>query len=85
MKTILGFLAFLFAVSAVAPEAATAQKGGARTRSLPATYVSAADIQANLNGAPNAATNPQPNIRVVNAGGDTGDRRHDGQCEDEAA
>ena len=69
MKTMLGLLAFLFAVSAAAPEVATAQKAAARARPRPATYVSAADIQANLNGAPNAATNPQPNIRVVDAGG----------------
>src|SRR3979411_2262221 len=48
---------------------ATAQQAVPAASTLPATYVSAADIQANLNAAPNAATNPQPNIRVVDAGG----------------
>jgi|SRR3984893_7778504 mannose-6-phosphate isomerase-like protein (cupin superfamily) len=48
---------------------ATAQQVIPATSTLPATYVGAADIQANLNGAPNAATNPQPNVRVVDAGG----------------
>src|SRR3979411_566742 len=48
---------------------ATAQQAVPAMSTLPATYVSAADIQANLNGAPNAATNPQPNVRVVDAGG----------------
>ena len=48
---------------------ATAQQVIPATSTLPATYVGASDIQANLNGAPNAATNPQPNVRVVDAGG----------------
>src|SRR6266853_835190 len=69
MKAMLGLLAFLFALSAVDPHVATAQQAASSTKQLPATYVSAADIQANLTGAPNAATNPQPNIRVVDAGG----------------
>src|SRR4030088_2486626 len=69
MKTMLGLLAFLFALSAAAPEVATAQKAAARARPRTATYVSATDIQANPNGTPNAATNPQPNVRVVDAGG----------------
>jgi mannose-6-phosphate isomerase-like protein (cupin superfamily) len=69
MKAMLGLLAFLFALSAVAPNVATAQQAASATKPLPATYVSAADIQANLNAAPNAATNPLPNIRVVDAGG----------------
>jgi mannose-6-phosphate isomerase-like protein (cupin superfamily) len=69
MKRMLGLLAFLFLFSAAAPEVANAQQAASPTKPFPATYVSAADIQANLNGAPNAATNPQPNIRVVDAGG----------------
>ena len=69
MKTVLGFLAFLFALSAAAPDVATAQQAASATKPLPATYVSAADIQANMNAAPNSATNPLPNIRVVDAGG----------------
>ena len=69
MRTMLSLLAVLFALSAAAPDVATAQQAAPATKPLPATYVSAADIQANLNGAPNAATNPQPNIRVVDAGG----------------
>jgi mannose-6-phosphate isomerase-like protein (cupin superfamily) len=69
MKSMLGLLAFLFAFSAAAPHVATAQQSASTPTPLPATYVSAADIQANLNGAPDAATNPSPNIRVVDAGG----------------
>ena len=69
MKATLGFFAFLLVLSAVAPDAAGPQNAASSTSSLPATYVSAADIQANLNGAPNAAVNPEPNIRVVDAGG----------------
>jgi mannose-6-phosphate isomerase-like protein (cupin superfamily) len=69
MKAMLGLLAFLFSLSAAAPDVAIAQGAASATKPLPATYVSAADIQANLNGAPSAATNPQPNIRVVDAGG----------------
>ena len=51
------------------PRVAAPQNAASSTSTLPATYVSAADIQANLNGAPNSATNPLPNIRVVDAGG----------------
>ena len=69
MKAMLGLLAFLFALSAATPDVATAQGAASATKPLPATYVSAADIQANLSAAPNSATNPQPNIRVVDAGG----------------
>src|ERR1700681_4671898 len=69
MKPMLGFLIFLFAFSTTSPDKTTAQQAAPPTSSLPATYVSAADIQANLNGAPNAATNPQPNVRGVDAGG----------------
>ena len=69
MKAFLGLLAFLFVLSAVSPKVARAQQAAPPASPLPATYVSAADIQANLNGAPNSATNPLPNIRVVDAGG----------------
>src|SRR5229473_4309114 len=69
MKAKLGHFAFLFALSAAGPVVATAQRAASTAKPLPATYVSAADIQANLNAAPNSATNPQPNIRVVDAGG----------------
>src|SRR5712691_3027632 len=48
-----GLLAFLFAFSAAAPDVASAQGAVSAAKQLPATYVSAADIQANLNGAPN--------------------------------
>src|SRR5260370_15710668 len=69
MKAMLGLLAFLFAPSAVDPHVATAQQAASSTRQLPASCVGAVDIQANLTAAPSAATNPQPNIRVVDAGG----------------
>lgn len=69
MKSMLGILALLFAVSAVPSDVAAAQKAKSTAKTLPATYISAADIQANLNGAPDAATNPSPNVRVVDAGG----------------
>ena len=69
MKAMLGLFVFLLALCATAPDVAIAQQAASSAKPLPATYVSAADIQANLNGAPNAATNPQPNVRVVDAGG----------------
>ena len=69
MKTMVGLLAFLFALSVAATDMAAAQQAPSPANTLPATYVSAADIQANLNAAPNSATNPLPNIRVVDAGG----------------
>lgn len=69
MKAMLGLLAILFTLSAAAPNAAAPQQAALPTSALPATYVSVEDIQANLTAAPNSATNPLPNIRVVNAGG----------------
>jgi mannose-6-phosphate isomerase-like protein (cupin superfamily) len=69
MKVMLGLLAFLFALPAGAPNAVAPQNVALPASPLPATYVSAADIQANLEAAPNSATNPLPNIRVVDAGG----------------
>ena len=69
MKARLELLVILFALIAAAPDVAAPQQSGTPVSSLPATYVSAADIQGNLNAAPNSATNPLPNIRVVDAGG----------------
>jgi Cupin len=69
MKAMLGILAFLIVLSAAAPGGSAPQQAASSASSLPATYVSAADIQANLSAAPNSATNPLPNIRVVDAGG----------------
>jgi mannose-6-phosphate isomerase-like protein (cupin superfamily) len=69
MKAMLSFLVFLFVLSAAAPHVALAQQKAASPAKASATYVTAEDIQANLNGAPSAATNPQPNVRVVDAGG----------------
>lgn len=60
MKSTLRMIALLSAVSALTCASVSAQQS--------ATYISAEDIQANVNGAPNAATNPSPNIRVVNEG-----------------
>ena len=57
----------LSAILALSCSALLAQKP-AQGKDMSATYISAADIQANINGAPNAATNPSPNIRVVNEG-----------------
>jgi mannose-6-phosphate isomerase-like protein (cupin superfamily) len=61
----LSLLAFLFAIPAAAPKVTPAQQG----TSAPATYISLADVQATLNRTPEAGVNPQPNIRVVEAGG----------------
>jgi hypothetical protein len=61
-------LPFLVAIFMAGSNVATAQHAAAEAKPLPATYVSAADIQANLNGASSAAVNPSPNIRVVDAG-----------------
>jgi len=65
MKLMLSVLAFLFALPAVAPKVTPAQQGS----SAPATYIGVADVQAKLNPSPEAGVNPQPNIRVVDAGG----------------
>jgi hypothetical protein len=69
MKALLGLLAFLLPFSASAPNIAAPQQAASSTSSLPATYVSAEDIQANLKASPDSATNPLPNVRVVDAGG----------------
>ena len=68
MKPKLGFLVFLFALYFAATNVTTAQQES-HAKSLPATYVSLEDIQANLKAVPNGATNPEPNVRVVDAGG----------------
>ena len=69
MKSMLRILALLFAVSTLPSLVVSAQQATSSPQTLSATYISAADIQANLNGAPDVATNPAPNVRVVNAGG----------------
>jgi mannose-6-phosphate isomerase-like protein (cupin superfamily) len=69
MKAFLGLLSLLLALFAAAPNVAAPQNAASPANSLPATYVSAEDIQANMSAAPNSATNPLPNIRVVDAGG----------------
>jgi mannose-6-phosphate isomerase-like protein (cupin superfamily) len=65
MKWMLSLLALLLASTATAPEVAVAQQAGR----APATYVSVENVQAALNRSPQLAVNPQPNIRVVDAGG----------------
>jgi mannose-6-phosphate isomerase-like protein (cupin superfamily) len=67
MKVMLVAIAFLFASSAAGPDAAPSQQ--AQATSAPATYVSVADVQAAVSRSPQLAVNPQPNIRVVEAGG----------------
>jgi mannose-6-phosphate isomerase-like protein (cupin superfamily) len=65
MRLMLSLLAFLFGLSAIAPGVSPAQ----REKSASATCITLADVQATLNRSPGAAVNPQPNIRVVDAGG----------------
>ena len=69
MKLTLGLFVFLFAFSTAAPNVPSAQTGKPRE----ATYVSVADVQATVNRPAQAGglpgVNPQPNIRVVDAGG----------------
>ena len=69
MRIIQSVLVLLVVVLMADSNVATAQQAVSAAKPLPATYVSAADIRANLNGAPSAAVNPSPNIRVVDAGG----------------
>jgi mannose-6-phosphate isomerase-like protein (cupin superfamily) len=68
MKSMLRILTLLSAVSTLPCAVVWAQQATSSPQPLSATYISAEDVQANLNGAPNAATNPSPNLRVVNAG-----------------
>jgi len=69
VRAIQSVLVFLIAILLADSNVATAQQAASVAKPLPATYVSAADIKSNLNGAPSAAVNPSPNIRVVDAGG----------------
>jgi mannose-6-phosphate isomerase-like protein (cupin superfamily) len=64
VKLILGVLAFAFAFSAAPTDVAPAQQA-----TPDATYISVADVQAALSRSPQLAVNPQPNLRVVDAGG----------------
>ena len=65
MRLTLSLVAMLFASSAAVPDVPPAQRG----TSAQAIYVSLADVQATVNRSPQAGVNPQPNIRVVDAGG----------------
>jgi mannose-6-phosphate isomerase-like protein (cupin superfamily) len=67
MKTIVSVLVFLLAVFTAEPRLAVAQQPAASSGE--ATDVTAAEIQARLQRSPQAAVNPQPNLRVVDAGG----------------
>jgi mannose-6-phosphate isomerase-like protein (cupin superfamily) len=69
MRAMQSVLVMLVVILVAESNVATAQQAASAAKPLPATYVSAAEIQANLNGAPSAAVNPSPNIRVVDAGG----------------
>lgn len=68
MKSMLGILGLVLAATAVAPCAGAPQASSA-AKGLSATYISEEAIKANIVNAPNAATNPSPNVRVVDAGG----------------
>ena len=65
MRIALSLVAVLFASSALVPDAPRAQSGAPAQ----ATYIALADVQATVNRSPQAGINPQPNIRVVDAGG----------------
>lgn len=70
MKLTLSLLAFLFAFSTAEPRVPRPDTG----KSSQATYVSLEDVQSTVNRPPQAGgvpggVNPQPNIRVVDAGG----------------
>jgi len=65
MRRMLSLAAILCAVATTAPGVLLAQKGAPAQ----ATYVSVADVQATVNRPTQAGVNPQPNIRVVDAGG----------------
>jgi mannose-6-phosphate isomerase-like protein (cupin superfamily) len=61
----LSVLTLLFAFFVAASDVTPAQRG----TSASASYIAVADVQSTLNRSPEAAVNPQPNIRVVDAGG----------------
>jgi len=65
MKLALGVIALLFASAAIVPDTSLAQQG----TPAQATYITLADVQATVSRSPQAGINPQPNIRVVDAGG----------------
>jgi mannose-6-phosphate isomerase-like protein (cupin superfamily) len=65
MRLTLCLVAMLFASSAAVPDVPPAQRG----TPAQATYVSLAEVQATVNRSTQAGVNPQPNIRVVDAGG----------------
>jgi hypothetical protein len=68
MKSIFTSLVFLLAGASVVPAIAAAQ-AASTAKAHPATYITSGEIKANLNLAPGAAVNVQPNIRVVDVGG----------------
>jgi mannose-6-phosphate isomerase-like protein (cupin superfamily) len=65
MKALLCLFALLLAAAPAIPNAVPAQQAGV----APATYISIENVQAALGRSPQLAVNPQPNIRVVDAGG----------------
>lgn len=69
MKAMQSVLLLLVAILMAGSNVPKAQQAASAAKLLPATYISVADIKANLNGAPSAAVNPSPNVRVVDAGG----------------
>lgn len=68
MKANLGIPTLLFAAFVFAPRLAVPQSNTG-AKALSASYIGAADVQNNLTGSTDAATNPNPNIRVIDAGG----------------
>jgi mannose-6-phosphate isomerase-like protein (cupin superfamily) len=68
MNFMMSLIAILFAVSVTGSPMVVAQQGASTVKTLHATYISAADIQARRDeGA--AAGVARPNVRVVDAGG----------------
>jgi mannose-6-phosphate isomerase-like protein (cupin superfamily) len=65
MRIMLSLAAFLFASSPAVLDVPAVPVGAPNQ----ATYVSLADVQATTSRTPQAGVNPQPNIRVVDAGG----------------
>jgi len=65
MRIMLSLAAFLFASSPTVLDVPAVPEGAPSQ----ATYVSLADVQATTSRTPQAGVNPQPNIRVVDAGG----------------
>jgi mannose-6-phosphate isomerase-like protein (cupin superfamily) len=65
MRLTLSVLVLLLTTSAPVPDVPQAQQGA----SAQAAYISLADVQATVSRTPQAGVNPQPNIRVMDAGG----------------